>query len=296
MTDTTDLQRLSIPFPDRMVSQKQGASYVNHAIVNQRLLGTLGAFDMRIVQVVRGDYDHREAGSRRGDNAWPARQEAIVGVVLGCTFHIDGRDVYVEEVGTPEGYYMADHDGDRLKKAVSDALKRCAMRVGVALDLWSKGAYFLPKMLADAAVEPAEREAAESHDPDAPDPDDAAADGDGAAEQTRPQASAERPAANGTADPGADAAPWDDPNRAAADTNSPPASPAAEVDWDSYLEHTDVSRSKLLAEARRIAKQQVLKQPTDVAGIVPGSKLFDAVCGWLDSVRQGEPEQQEIPS
>lgn len=175
-----ELHRLSKPFPAKMVAEKQGASYVNHAIVQQRLLGTLGPFDMRVDHIIRGPIAEKVTG--RGDNqrTWPAADRAVVGVVLTCTFTIDGQPVEVSEVGTPEGYYMADHDGERLKKALSDALKRCAMLVGVGLDLWSKGSYFLPAMLA-RDLDPVTGEVApedEAPEPlhDAPDPDDAGGD------------------------------------------------------------------------------------------------------------------------
>ena len=59
------------------------------------------------------------------------------------TYRIDGRDVVVQEVGTPEGAYMQAHDGDRLKTAVSDATKRAAARVGCGLHLWVRGLWFL---------------------------------------------------------------------------------------------------------------------------------------------------------
>ncbi len=194
----SDLQRLAIPFPPKMVAKKEGADYVNHGVVQQRLIGTIGPPDQRIVQFIRGDFDEKVTG--RGDKrrTWPGRTNAIVGVVLACDYHIDGRVVHIEDVGEPEGYYMAAHDGERAKKAVSDAVKRCAKQVGVALNLWSKGAYFLPDMLRDDlahVVDPerpngqaravnvetgeileAETRAAEAHDPDAPDPDDVRVD------------------------------------------------------------------------------------------------------------------------
>lgn len=175
MTDQrSDLHRLSVPFPAKFVATKQGASYVNHAIVHQRLLGTVGPFDMRVDQVIRGPFAEKTTGQDNNQRTWPGADNAVVGVVLTCVFTIDGKRVEVSEVGTPEGYYMADHDGERLKKAVSDALKRCAMRVGVGLDLWSKGSYFLPSMLAkDVDPTTGEVEAPEP-DHDAPDPDDVA--------------------------------------------------------------------------------------------------------------------------
>lgn len=167
-----ELHRLSTPFPANFVQTKQGASYVNHAIVQQRLLGTLGPFTMRVDEVIRGDYPAKVTGSGDKRREWPEGRNAVVGVVLTCRFTIDGETVEVSEVGEPEGYYMAEHDGERLKKAVSDALKRCAMRVGVALDLWSKGTYVLPAML-ERDLDPATGEVSAPGPDDAvPDPDD----------------------------------------------------------------------------------------------------------------------------
>ena len=165
-----ELHRLSKPFPKAFVASKDGADYVNHAIVQQRLLGSVGPFSMRVDHVIRGPFDEKVTGRNEKRRTWPARDNAVVGVVLTCTFTIDGETVEVSEVGTPEGYYMADHDGDRLKKAMSDALKRCAMRVGVGLDLWSKGTYVLPTML-EKDTGDAEQDAP-APDHDAPDPDD----------------------------------------------------------------------------------------------------------------------------
>lgn len=191
----SDLHRLSIPFPPKMVDRKQGADYVNHGVVQQRLIGTIGPPDQKVVQFIRGDFDEVKTNAGKdNERVWPGREDAIVGVVLGCTYHVDGRAVYVEDVGTPEGYYIAPHDGERAKKAISDAVKRCAKQVGVALNLWSKGAYFLPDMLQRelvSVVDPegndgprrvvdsetgeiltVESDAAEGVDHDAPDPDD----------------------------------------------------------------------------------------------------------------------------
>lgn len=173
-----ELLRLAKPFPDKFVAKKEGASYVNHAIVQQRLLATVGPFDMRVDHIIRGPFDEKVTGtSGSNPRTWPARDDAVVGVVLSCTFTIDGQQVTVSEVGTPEGYYMADHDGDRLKKAMSDALKRCAMRVGVGLDLWSKGTYVLPAIL-EKDIEAEQDAPAPDHD--APDPDDVTDEDSGA--------------------------------------------------------------------------------------------------------------------
>jgi len=238
MTDrivsTPQQERLAKPFPREFVQKKEREDYVNHGVVQQRLIGTIGPPDQHVVEVIRGDYDPVTTGKgTKKERVWPGRKDAVVGVILAVDYHIDGRVVHIEDVGTPEGYYMAPHDGERLKKAISDAVKRCAKQVGVALDLWSKGAYFLPALLEKnrralaQVVDPddpdgptrmvdaesgevleVEQSVAGSYNPDAPDPDDATDDNHSAPTDATVAA---------PADPGPDAAPWDDQQRRGAD-------------------------------------------------------------------------------
>jgi hypothetical protein len=53
--------------------------------------------------------------------------------------------VSITEVGDVER--PGDNNGSNLKNASSDALKRCAMRLGVGLHLWSQDNYYLDKAL-----------------------------------------------------------------------------------------------------------------------------------------------------
>jgi hypothetical protein len=125
-----ELYELSRPFPAALVKQKPGkfaADYVDHATVNQRLLEVCGPFSW-----------HLDAPIHNPD-----------GVLVGCqaSLHlvIDGVAVTITEVGDverPSGNGASD-----LKSAMSDAFKRCAMRVGVGLHLWAGEAYFLDRAL-----------------------------------------------------------------------------------------------------------------------------------------------------
>jgi hypothetical protein len=72
----------------------------------------------------------------------------IVGGVWRLTVTIDGRTVAVEEAGDVEDPHNWRHDGARLKQAASDAIKRCAMRVGLGLHLWAGERYVLAERLA----------------------------------------------------------------------------------------------------------------------------------------------------
>ena len=124
------LYELARPFPDRLVKQKPGkfsAAYVEHSVVTQRLLECLGSFSFTVdTPVTNPD-----------------------GVVVGCLatleVMVDGDFVTITEVGDVE--HPGTNNASNLKNAASDALKRCAMRLGVGLHLWSQDNYYLDKAL-----------------------------------------------------------------------------------------------------------------------------------------------------
>jgi hypothetical protein len=121
------LYELSRPFPQSLVKQKPGkfaASYVEHSVVVQRLLQVTGPFTFRVDELIR-DAD---------------------GVVCGCLASlevvIDGTPVVIREVGDVE-HPQTGNAGGNAKAAASDAMKRCAARLGVGLHLWSGENYYL---------------------------------------------------------------------------------------------------------------------------------------------------------
>lgn len=140
MSQASELAR---PFPAKYVKDNPTGygSYVAHHIVNQRLLQVLGPFSWELVQVIRGDV----AAIIHTDpkKAKPALSDVVVGVYMRLAATIDGQRVVVEEPGDCEQPHNWPHDGARLKDASSDALKRCAMRLGLGLHVWSQGDYYL---------------------------------------------------------------------------------------------------------------------------------------------------------
>ena len=150
-TIDADLVELSRPFPTDFVERKDGQDYVAHHVVNQRLLSIVGPFDFELVQVIRGDVAEvppdASSRSRRGRAGTPALHNVVVGGIWRLTCTIDGRQVRVEEVGDVGDVHNWPHDGARLKDAASDALKRCAMRLGLGLHLWAQEHYFLDQQL-----------------------------------------------------------------------------------------------------------------------------------------------------
>jgi hypothetical protein len=124
------LYELARPFPDRLVKQKPGkfaASYVEHSVISQRLLEVVGPHTFTVDKPVTNPD----------------------GVVVGCLATlecmVDGDFVTITEVGDVE--HPGTNNASNLKNAASDALKRCAMRLGVGLHLWSQDNYYLDKAL-----------------------------------------------------------------------------------------------------------------------------------------------------
>jgi len=137
------LEQLSQPFPAQFVkSPPKGkfGSYVPHSTISERLLSIVGPYDMRIVESFMG------------------QDGKLEGIVLEMTFIIDGRYVTVQEAGDVEQPGNWKTQGARLKDAVSDGIKRCAMRVGCGTHLWSQDDYFLDKQLAADAKKQDEAE------------------------------------------------------------------------------------------------------------------------------------------
>lgn len=157
MTERSDLRQLTMlvhPFPDRVIKKNPSGNgtYVAHPVVEQRLIDVLGhPPTTELVQVVRGDVDeippNPDATTKKGKAGSPARSGVVVGCVLRMSFDIDGKPWSAEECGDCESPQNWPHDGARLKDAMSDAYKRCAMRAGVALHLWAQEFFYLSDKL-----------------------------------------------------------------------------------------------------------------------------------------------------
>ena len=146
------LAQLSQPFPPPFVERDpQGNNYVSHSTVNEWLLTIVGPFNFTLAEIIRGDVaavpGNPQGRSDRARNGTPALTGIVVGGVWKLTCEIDGRVISVEEVGDVGDPNNWPNDGVRLKQAASDALKRCAMRLGLGLHLWSGEHYRLGRWL-----------------------------------------------------------------------------------------------------------------------------------------------------
>jgi hypothetical protein len=157
----TQLERLARPFPSRLIhtNPSGGGSYVKHSVVTEKLLAVLGPFSFELVEIVRGHVDaitpNPNGKSDRARRGAPALESGVVGAVCRLSAVVDGIPVRVEEVGDCEQPHNWPHDGARLKDAMSDSLKRCAMRLGVTLHLWSGDEFSLYDQLRAATAEEA---------------------------------------------------------------------------------------------------------------------------------------------
>lgn len=125
------LQALAKRIPKSYIKKKPGgfaADYCSHADVQQMLIAKLGVPpSQEITQIIR------------------SAEGQAQGVVLRMVFNIDGQTVVIDEVGECER--PGQNEGLNVKNAVSDAVKRCAMRVGLGLELWCQETYVLDRVL-----------------------------------------------------------------------------------------------------------------------------------------------------
>jgi|TARA_Y100000996_G_C22379323_1_gene584419 hypothetical protein len=137
------LHELSKVFPEKFIHKNPTGfgDYIQHSVIRQRLLSVLGAYSQEVKHIIREKITDKQGVER----------EVITGVVLALTVEIDGNLVTIEEVGDVEQPFNWKTDGARMKDAVSDAVKRCAMAFGVGLHLWAQfegsSEYFLDKQL-----------------------------------------------------------------------------------------------------------------------------------------------------
>ena len=126
MTERPDLAALAAPFKDHQVKVKPGGlglRYVSHSEVQQRLLYPLGPTPQRVVEIIR--------------NA----DGQLNGVILEMTFTIDSNEVVIQEAGDCER--PGPNDALNAQMAISSAIGRCCMRVGLGLPLWAGAGHYV---------------------------------------------------------------------------------------------------------------------------------------------------------
>ena len=131
----TVLRDLVKRIPASYIKTKPGgfqADYVSHADIQQILLAKLGPCTQEVKELIY--------------NA----DGVVQGCILRVTYEIDGERVVIEEAGDVER--PGANNG-------ANAMKRCAMRVGVGLHLWSQDNYVLDKLAQSDSAEQEEDDA-----------------------------------------------------------------------------------------------------------------------------------------
>jgi len=158
MTTPTRVQlaKLAQRIPGQYVEQVdvgrgRREAYIPHEVVEQFLLYILGPFDFEILQLIRGDVaaipPNPQGSSERARAGTPPLTGVVVGALCRLTAEVDGRHTVITEAGDVEDPHNWNNDGKRAKAAASDALKRCAMRLGFGLELRAGEQYVLDKWL-----------------------------------------------------------------------------------------------------------------------------------------------------
>jgi hypothetical protein len=118
------IKKLTKNFPKDVVKQApkgKFGSYVPHHLYTQRLVDVVGGqYNFLIKEIIRD------------------KDNAVVGAI--CRLEIEGLGV-VEEVGDVDTHAISRNitESEVLKLAVSDGIKRCCMRFGIGLELWTGG-------------------------------------------------------------------------------------------------------------------------------------------------------------
>lgn len=140
----SQLADLAKPIPPRYIAKSdKGMDAADHTVITQLLHLRCPGWSQEIMHILRSEVPEKVGKS----STWPGGF-FITGVVLRLTATVDGVVHVIDEAGGVENAGMKDGDGERLKHAISDALKRCAMRLGLGLHIWAQDAYFMDRALA----------------------------------------------------------------------------------------------------------------------------------------------------
>ena len=135
------LQDLATRVPEKWIKEKGtgfAAKYCSPGDIQQALLAKVGPSSQRIIKEI-----------------YNSEGNVLEGVILEMVFHIDLEPVVIQEIGESER--DTGNNALNLKNSVSDGSKRCAMRGGLGLELWTEN-YALDKSLAKRAEEQEQEE------------------------------------------------------------------------------------------------------------------------------------------
>ena len=129
--------------------KKDGISYVDHTQVTQRLIALIPDVQFKAGSFIYDDYEDLEG----------RRRKILTGVEYTIEGTIDGHLRSVTEVGMCDKPFEVEgrkpaNNGERAKECISDAVKRCGMRLGIGIELYDSSAWLSaylesPKLVAN---------------------------------------------------------------------------------------------------------------------------------------------------
>ena len=116
--------------------KKDGIDYVEHTQVTQKLIALIPDVQMELIDVFYDTHYNID-----GDK---------LTILSGCTYKIsgtiDGQFRSVVEAGMCDKPFESENrrvsnNGERLKECISDAIKRCGMRLGIGIELYDTNSW-----------------------------------------------------------------------------------------------------------------------------------------------------------
>ena len=116
--------------------KKDGIDYVDHTQVTQRLIALIPDVQLKAGSFIYDDYEDLEG----------RRRKILTGVKYTVEGTIDGHFRSVTEVGMCDKPFEVEgrkpaNNGERAKECISDAVKRCGMRLGIGIELYDSSAW-----------------------------------------------------------------------------------------------------------------------------------------------------------
>lgn len=123
--------------------KKEGIAYVEHTQVTQRLIAIIPDINMEIKEMIYDNFTNPQTGEEKN---------ILTGIVYKITGTIDNEFRIVEEIGmcdkpfynpNPEKNIKILTNGERGKECLSDAIKRCGMRLGIGIELYESDVWLV---------------------------------------------------------------------------------------------------------------------------------------------------------
>jgi len=116
--------------------KKDGISYVDHTQVTQRLIALIPDVQFKLGCHIYDNYEDDQGRTKK----------ILTGVEYTIQGTIDGKLRSVTEVGMCDKPFEVEgrkpaNNGERAKECISDAVKRCGMRLGIGIELYDSSAW-----------------------------------------------------------------------------------------------------------------------------------------------------------